>query len=173
MLIFDLMQIFVVSKLKKQKDDKEDKSTNDDEVFLKENFKNFNFPFENQGSFTVRVEDKLAEVSQECLGLQYGEPRIVKNANGTECDQMWKFMFGQDKHRIEITVHFYNHKKPKDKKQSKILLPGYIQSSICEYVFVELPKISKMVSSKKTPILTPLRYSKRKTYHHANAAKNY
>ena len=36
------------------------KKTNDEEVFLKENFKNFNFPFKNQVSFTVRVEDKLA-----------------------------------------------------------------------------------------------------------------
>ena len=68
---------------------------NDEAVFTKEDFDKFNFPFENRGSFTVGVEDDLAEVWQDCLEEKYGEPQIVINENGTECDRMWKVMFGQ------------------------------------------------------------------------------
>lgn len=60
------------------------------------------------------------------------------------------------------TVHFYNHNKPKDKKQSKFLIQGGIQSVICEFVFCELPKIYKLVCLKKVSSVTSLRYPKRK-----------
>ena len=95
---------------------------NDEAVFAKENFDKFNFPNENCGSFTVNVEDELAEAWQDCLQDVYGEPRIVTNPNGTECDRMWKVMFGQNGQNIELTIHFYNHNKPKDKKQSTIII---------------------------------------------------
>ena len=39
---------------------------NDEDIFVRDNFGKFNFPFENQGSFTVNVEDSLAEVWQDC-----------------------------------------------------------------------------------------------------------
>ena len=71
----------------------------------------------NKGSFTVNVEDSLAKALEDCLEHVYGDPKI--NPNG---DRMWKTMFGEKEQQIEITVHFYNHDKPKDKKQSKILI---------------------------------------------------
>ena len=33
----------------------------DEEVFFKDNFEQFNFPHENKGSFTVRIEDLLTD----------------------------------------------------------------------------------------------------------------
>ena len=73
---------FVIEKLQH---DKENQSANDEAIFAKENFHRFNFPMENKGSFTVNVKDNLAEVWQECLHAVYGEPRIVRNANGRWC----------------------------------------------------------------------------------------
>ena len=124
---------FIIDKLQKQNDDID--STNDEEVFAKENFGKFNFPYQNRGSFTVKVEDNLAEAWQDCLENIYGKPRIVKNDNGTETDRIWKIMFGLNEGEIEITLHFYNHNKPKDKKQSKMLIQGGVQSAICDFVF--------------------------------------
>ena len=63
---------------------------------------------------------------------------------------------------IEITVHFYNHNKPRDKKQSKIMVQGAVQSLLCEYVLSDLPKIYRMVSTRKPPNVSALRQSKRK-----------
>ena len=96
-------------------------------------------------SFTVRVEDKLAEVWRDALEWQYGKPRVVRTPNGVESDRFWKVEFCQ----IELTVHFYNHNKSKDKKQNKLMIQGSDQSTICEYVFTELPKIYKIVCEKK------------------------
>ena len=62
---------------------------NDEDVFVRENFNKFNFPYENHGSFTVNVEDYLAGLWQECLEQVYGEPCIRINARGTECDRLW------------------------------------------------------------------------------------
>ena len=64
--------------------------------------------------------------------------------------------------KIEITLHFYNHNKPKDKKQSKMLVQGSVQSAICDFVFGELPNIYKMVCSRKLTLQTPVRQSKRR-----------
>ena len=75
---------------------------------------------------------------------------------------MWKTVFSQGGRDLEITIHFYNHNKPKHKKQSKILVQGATQSFLCEYVFGELPKIYKMVSMRKAPNVSALRQSKRK-----------
>ena len=97
---------------------------NDEDIFVRDNFGKFNFPFENQGSFTVNVEDSLAEVWQDCLENGYGSPRIIKNSDGTEVDRIWKIRYGLGEESIEITLHFYNHNKTKDKKTSKILIQG-------------------------------------------------
>ena len=137
---------FIIDKLQKERDNT-DNSANDAEIFAKENFGKFNFPFENQGSFTVKVEDYLAEAWQECLQNAFGNPSIRRNANGTECDRIWKIMYGPEVAKMEITLHFYNHNKPKDKKQSKMLIQGPVQSLICDFVFGELPDIYKLVSS--------------------------
>ena len=130
---------YIVEKLQSKSEDViEPQHMNDEDVFVRENFNKFNFPYENHGSFTVNVEDYLAGLWQECLEQVYGEPCIRINAKGTECDRLWKTRFGQEVHCAEITVHFYNHNKPKDKKQSKLLIQGGIQSSICEFVFSDI-----------------------------------
>ena len=74
----------VIDRLQSQNDNAEGPA-NDEAIFAKENFHRFNFPMENKGSFTVNVKDNLAEVWQECLHAVYGEPRIVRNANGRWC----------------------------------------------------------------------------------------
>ena len=153
---------FIIDKLQKQNDDSDDSSTNDEEVFAKENFGKFNFPYQNRGSFTVKVEDNLAEAWQDCLENTYGKPRIVKNDNGTETNRIWKIMFGLNEGKIEITLHFYNHNKPKDKKQSKMLIQGGVQSAICDFVFGDLPEVYKKVCSRKPSLLTPIQNSKRR-----------
>ena len=102
----------------------------------------------------MTVEDILAEIWQDCLERTYGKPKITKNPKGTETDRLWKFPFGTDIESIDITLHFYNHNKPKDKKKSKILIQGSIQSILCDYVFNELPKIYKLVCSMKAATLT-------------------
>ena len=43
----------------------------DEALFAKEHFDKFNFPFENSGSFTVSVEDNLAEAWQDSLKYNY------------------------------------------------------------------------------------------------------
>ena len=152
---------YLVEKLKTMRRDTETAET-DEETFVRDNFDKCNFPFENQGSFTVNVEDKLAETWQECFENVYGVPKITKNPNGTETDRFWKMKYGQEMEKIEITVHFYNHNKPKDKKRSKILVQGSNKSILCEYVFKELPKIYKLVCEKKPLMTTPLPQLKRK-----------
>ena len=52
-----LTQYILEQKTSGEVDDEEEK-------FFKENFQNFNFPCENQGSFTVYIEDFLAETWQ-------------------------------------------------------------------------------------------------------------
>ena len=49
----------------------------DEEVFFRDNFERFNFPFENKGSFTVGIEDHLADIWQNCIESLLGEPKIT------------------------------------------------------------------------------------------------
>ena len=156
---YEIVLKHINDKLQAQ-DDSFEPST-DAALFAKDNFNQFNFPFENNGSFTVLVEDNLAEIWQECLEIVYGAPRIVMNG-GTESDRMWKTLYAQNEHEIELTIHFYNHNKPNAKKQSKILVQGGIQFLICEYVLCELPIIYKLVSLRKPPSGPLLRNAKRK-----------
>ena len=95
-------------------------AVDDQNVFVRDNFDKFNFPFQNQGSFTVNLQDSFADLWQNCLDSVYGEPSVMKNSKGTVTDTFWKFMY----ENIEITLHFYNHNKPKDKKTSKMLVQG-------------------------------------------------
>ena len=148
---------YIIDKLQKQEDEDDSNDEDEEELATKYSFGKFNFPFENKGSFTVKVEDCLAELWQECLENTYGKPRIVMSS-GTESDRFWKIPFEE----IEITLHFYNHNKLKDKKQSKMLVQGSDQALICDFVFNQLPNIYKMVSSKRVAIQTPLRKSKRR-----------
>ena len=58
-----------------------------DDRFLADNFHRFNFPYENKGSFTVSIEDFLADTWHKCLIEHLGEPRVIVNDFGTECDR--------------------------------------------------------------------------------------
>ena len=42
--------------------------------FFDDNFEAFNFPFENQGSFTVKIQDTLAQVWNQCISKLLGSP---------------------------------------------------------------------------------------------------
>ena len=133
---------YLVDKLK----DTKEEVIADVEKFSKDNFESFNFPTQNKGSFTVEIENRLADTWQECLEKKFGPPKVFINDNGTECDRTWKYMFGgQDDKKIELTIHIYN--KPQKKKKSKILVQGSDNSIICLFVFGELPQIYKMVCS--------------------------
>ena len=115
----------------------------DEERFFMDNFDQFNFPFENKGSFTVAIECWLADTWQKYITELLGEPKVKINAWGTECDRFWKIRYNE----IDITVHIWN--KPKNKKGSKLMIQGSRQSVLCSYVFEELPKIYKLVCLNK------------------------
>ena len=95
------------------------------------------------GSFTVRIEEYLADTWQEFIAVMLGQPKVKINDQGTECDRHWKVQY----EGIDITLHIYN--KPKNKKGSKLMLQGSRQSVLCAYVFEELPKIYKLVCANK------------------------
>ena len=99
------------------------------ESFFRDYFQNFNFPHENQGSFTVMIENTLAETWKNQLELLLGKPNIVTNQQGTECDRHWKILYSG----VQLTLHLYSN--PKNKKGSKLLLQGGSQSLLCSYVF--------------------------------------
>ena len=111
--------------------------------FFKDNFDQFNFPYENMGSFTVKIEEYLADTWQEYIAIMLGQPKVKINDQGTECDRHWKVQYAG----IVITLHIYN--KPKNKNGSKLMLQGSRQSVLCAYVFEELPKIYKLVCANK------------------------
>ena len=50
----------------------------------------FNFPQENKGSFTVRIQDMMANSWSNCVTEILGDPFIKKNTKGTETDRFWK-----------------------------------------------------------------------------------
>ena len=62
---------------------KDDDSSDDDEVkFTKDNFRNFNLPKENDGSFTVFVQNDLANQWEEELENKYCEPVLECSSKG-------------------------------------------------------------------------------------------
>ena len=119
----------------------EPNSSEDYEVkFVKENFHNFNFPTQKEGSFVVKIENKLADAWDDCLQTLYGEPKINSNAKtGVEVSRLWKISYEE----CELTVHLY--KKPKTTKTSKFLVQGGNHSAKYLFVFTELPIIYKKV----------------------------
>ena len=123
--------------------------------FFYDNFDKFHFPFENKGSFTVLIEDHLANTWQDCLEKLLGSPKVVINPWGTECDRNWK-----TKHEgIAITIHIYNN--PKNGNGSKLMIQGSVQSLICSFVFKELPKIYRIVCENKPKTIQESRKAKR------------
>ena len=71
-----------------------------------------------------------------------GESNVRLSNLGNVCDRYWKISYTKER-TIDITIHIYN--KPLNKKSSKLMIQGSIQSMICSYVFNELPKVYKIV----------------------------
>ena len=115
--------------------------------FFSDNFEAFNFPYENQGSFTVKIEDALASAWNDTITKYLGIPLIKMNSRSTETDRYWKVNYKHGFHNIELTIHLYM--KPKSKTGSKLLVQGSEQTVICAYVFYELPIIYKKVCELK------------------------
>ena len=51
------------------------------ERFTMDNFKSFNFPHKNRGSFTVDIENRLADSWQDCLEKKFGTPTVFRVQN--------------------------------------------------------------------------------------------
>ena len=139
---------FFVEKTKEDRKNEvvETGEVSEEELFMEENFKNFNFPTENDGSFTVNIQHSQADAWQESLERIYGEPIVHKRGRGTVGDTFWQFKYFAEERETTITLHIYN--KPKNKKTSKLLIQSGCQSLVCIYVFSELPRIFKTVCTK-------------------------
>ena len=95
----------------------------DDEKFTQDNFDLFNFPKKNTDSFTIQVENQLADLWQECFEKLFGAPIVNKNkSSGTESGRVWKINYKHDEDITELTIHYYN--KPVKSKKSKFLVQG-------------------------------------------------
>ena len=128
--------------------DVEESADNEEETFIKENLDRFNFPKKNADSFTVVVENILADTWQECFENLFGKPFVNKNkSSGTEAGRVWKVEYEQGENKTELTIHFYN--KPVKSKKSKFLIQGGNHAFKCLFVFNEMPKIYKMVRDMK------------------------
>ena len=128
--------------------DVEESADNEEETFIKENFDRFNFPKKNADSFTVVVENILADTWQECFENLFGKPFVNKNkSSGTEAGRVWKVEYEQGENKTELTIHFYN--KPVKSKKSKFLIQGGNHAFKCLFVFNEMPKIYKIVRDMK------------------------
>ena len=93
----------------------DNENLNSDEHFLKDLFEKFNFPQENNQSFTIRVENELADIWEETLSVLYSDPtRLVSNG------RQWKTSFSFNDCSARIFVTLWN--KPKTDNQSKILI---------------------------------------------------
>ena len=147
---YQLALTYIVDRIKSKGDTTNHKEYDNDDVrFTKDNFKNFNFPKENEGSFTVFVQNELANHWEEALENKYGIATIESTAKGKAFGKNWKVSFSAEDKSIELTVHFYN--KPLRPKRSKVFIQGgnrHNQSLLHMYVFDELPLIYKDVCKK-------------------------
>ena len=118
---YEKMLEILVNRSKEYKDTTMKKKDEEDiedpeEKFVKENFQNFNFPTEKEGSFVVRVENDLADTWDECFKNIYGEPKINNTKTGAEISRLWRISY----EGCDLTIHLY--KKPKTTKISKFLV---------------------------------------------------
>ena len=119
--------------------------------FFNDNFECFNFPCENKGSFTVKIENTLASAWNECLSQIFGSPQIKTNLKGTETDRYWKIDYDYQHETLEITLHLYMN--PKNKKGSKLLVQGGLQAGICAYALMNFPSFTRRyATTRKMPL---------------------
>ena len=91
-------------------------------TFFDANFESFNFPYENLGSFTVKIEDLLASTWNECFTQVLGSPQVKATKKGTETDRFWKVLYKHG-NEIELTIHLYMN--PKNKKRQQNFSPRW------------------------------------------------
>ena len=143
-----------------KREDKVDIKKEDEEKLTEDNFDLFNFPKKNTDSFTVQVENHLADLWQESFEKLFGKPTVNKNkTTGTESGRVWKLIYGEQ--NCELTIHFYN--KPISSKKSKFLVQGGSHAAKYLFVFDEMPKIYKMVlEMAPKAVMTPMKHLKRR-----------
>ena len=80
---------YLVNKQKKGAQEENDDTKDDVETFTRDNFDLFNFPKKNTDSFTVIVENDLADIWQECFENLFGKPIVNKNkTSGIEAGRL-------------------------------------------------------------------------------------
>ena len=129
----------------------------DEEEFVKDFFKKFNFPKENVQSFTILIQNEMADFWEDVLSENYNDPTINQASKGIQ----WKTLYNANDTATKISITLW--KTPKNDNQSKILIQGGKQSMNTIFVFDELPKIYKSVkerSKKGLPCITNLIVSK-------------
>ena len=77
-------------------------------------FQKFNFPKENNHSFTVLIENQLADAWEEQLAEVYGDPIINGQSDGR---QWYHENYSFENKSAKITIHLWN--TPKSSNQSK------------------------------------------------------
>ena len=87
---------YILESKKNKPENPVNETVNDDERFMEENFEQFNFLRENNGSFTVIIQHNDADIWQHCLEEKYGKPNVRINSKGTVCDTLWKFKYDDD-----------------------------------------------------------------------------
>ena len=139
---------FLVEKAKSNSDINKhevNEEESEEQKFTEEYFKHFNFPTENDGSFTVNIQHYQADAWQDNLEKIYGTPTIHKTSKGTVTDTFWQFKYTVEEEETVITLHIYN--KPQNKKKSKLMIQSGNKSLVCIFVFSELPRIFKNIST--------------------------
>ena len=145
---------FLVEKAKnnsKLNENEVNEEESEEQKFTEEYFKHFNFPTENDGSFTVHIQHYQADAWQDNLEKIYGTPTVHRTSKGTVTDTFWQFTYSAEEAETVITLHIYN--KPQNKKKSKLMIQSGNKSLVCIYVFSELPRIFKNISTNSTLIM--------------------
>ena len=99
---------YLIDKVQKDAANSKDEEKEEDigAKFTTDNFSNFNFPKENEGSFTVFVQDELADQWEEALENKYDKPTLLVGPKGKTYGKNWKVNFTADGKTIVLTVQF-------------------------------------------------------------------
>ena len=99
---------YLTEKAKEERDISEtgfNEEESEEKTFTEECFKNFNFPTENDGSFTVNIQHAQADAWQDILEKIYGEPTVHKSSKGVIGDTFWQFKYSVEETETIITLH--------------------------------------------------------------------
>ena len=125
---------FLVEKAKGEGDLQEhgdDNEESEESKFTEEYFKHFNFPTQNDGSFTVNIQHYQADAWQDSLEKLYGTPIVHKTSKGTDSDTFWQFKYSVEETETLITLHIYN--KPLNKRRSKLMI-RVVTNHLCVFM---------------------------------------